>query len=102
VIIDDEDKAIILLCSLPPSYESTVMTLTFGKESIKIEEITAALLAQEKRRKNNAVEEPQAIGLLVKGENAKMEVKSKKKKVRCFDYKEWGHVRKECPTNLKG
>jgi hypothetical protein len=49
VIIDDEDKAIILLCSLPPSYESTVMTLTFGKESIKIEEITAALLAQEKR-----------------------------------------------------
>jgi hypothetical protein len=54
--------------------------------------------------KNNAVEEPQAIGLHVKGENAKkkVEVKSKKKKVRCFDCKEWGHVRKECLENLKG
>jgi hypothetical protein len=47
VIIDDEDKAIILICSLPPSYESTVTTLTFSKEYIKIEEITATLLAQD-------------------------------------------------------
>ena len=45
VTIDDEDKAIILLCSLPPSYEHVVTTLTYGKETIKIEDITAALLA---------------------------------------------------------
>jgi hypothetical protein len=104
VKIDDEDKAIILLCSLPPSYEQRIMTLTFGKGSIKIEDITIVLLAQEQRRKNNAVEEPQAIGLLVKGESVKkkVEVKSKKEKVQCFERKEWGHMRKECPTNLKG
>jgi hypothetical protein len=45
VKIDDENKAIILLCSLPSSYEPTIMM--FGKGSIKIEDITAALLAQE-------------------------------------------------------
>ncbi|KAE8695213.1 Oxygen-dependent coproporphyrinogen-III oxidase [Hibiscus syriacus] len=43
VKIEDEDKAMILLCSLPPSYEYMLTTLTYGKETIKVEEITAAL-----------------------------------------------------------
>ena len=47
VTVDDEDKAIIILCSLPPSYEHVVTTLTYGKETIKIEDITAALIAPE-------------------------------------------------------
>lgn len=100
VTIDDEDKVIILLCSLPPSYEHVVTTLTYGKESIKTEDITAALLARELRRKNNAVEAPQAEGLLVSGEpsRGKVEAKSKrKKKVQCFKCGDWGHVKKECP-----
>jgi hypothetical protein len=46
VAVDDEDKAIILLHSLPSSYEHVVTTLTFGKESIKVGDITAALLAR--------------------------------------------------------
>jgi hypothetical protein len=71
VKIDDENKAIILLCSLPSSYEPTVTIMMFGKGFIKIEDITAALLAQEQRRKNNSVKEPQDISLLVKGESAK-------------------------------
>ena len=86
VTIGDEDKAIILLCSLPSSYEHVITTLTYGKESIKTE-IAAALLARELRRKNNAVEAPQAEGLLVSGEPSRgnVEAKSKrKKKVQCF------------------
>ena len=43
--IDDEDKTIILLCSLPPYYEHVVTTLSYSKETINIEDITAALLA---------------------------------------------------------
>ncbi|KAL0459207.1 UNVERIFIED_CONTAM: Retrovirus-related Pol polyprotein from transposon TNT 1-94 [Sesamum latifolium] len=45
VSIEDEDRAMILLCSLPFSYEHLVTTLTYGKETIKVDEITAALLA---------------------------------------------------------
>ena len=100
VTIGDEDKAIILLCSLPSSYEHVITTLTYGKESIKTKNITAALLAREQRRKNNAVEAPQAEGLLVRGEASRgnVEAKSKrKKKVQCFKCGEWGHV-KECPV----
>ncbi|KAK4431088.1 Retrovirus-related Pol polyprotein from transposon TNT 1-94 [Sesamum alatum] len=41
VSIEDEDRAMILLCSLPFSYEHLVTTLTYGKETIKVDEITA-------------------------------------------------------------
>jgi len=77
-----------------------VTTLTNGKESIKTKNITAALLAREQRRKNNAVEAPQAEGLLVSGEpsRGKVEAKSKrKKKVQYFKCGDWGHVKKEWP-----
>ena len=50
VKIEDEDRAIILLCSLPSSYENIVTTLTYGKETIKVEEITEALLAHDQRK----------------------------------------------------
>ncbi|KAE8715745.1 hypothetical protein F3Y22_tig00110160pilonHSYRG00324 [Hibiscus syriacus] len=66
VKIEDEDKAMILLCSLPPSYEHMVTTLTYGKETIKVENITAALLAHN-QRKQNAGESSQADSLYVKG-----------------------------------
>ena len=48
--IDDEDKAIILLCSLPGSYEHLVTTLTYGKEDINVDEIVTALLGHEQKR----------------------------------------------------
>ncbi|KAL0285042.1 UNVERIFIED_CONTAM: Retrovirus-related Pol polyprotein from transposon TNT 1-94, partial [Sesamum angustifolium] len=52
VNIEDEDKAMILLCSLPFSYEHLVTTLTYGKETIKVDEITAALLAHNQQKQN--------------------------------------------------
>ena len=45
--MDDEDMAIILLFSLPGSYEHLVTTLTYGKEDVKVDEIVTALLGHE-------------------------------------------------------
>ncbi|KAE8784432.1 Retrovirus-related Pol polyprotein from transposon TNT 1-94 [Hordeum vulgare] len=50
--IDDEDRVILLLCSLPSSYDHLITTLSHGKETVKNEDITAALLSYHMRKKN--------------------------------------------------
>lgn len=68
VKVNDEDKAIVLLCSLPESYEHLSTTLTYGKEIIKVEDITAALLAHDLKKKNrkaDAVGNSHGEGLVV-------------------------------------
>ncbi|CAA0830831.1 Probable prolyl 4-hydroxylase 11 [Striga hermonthica] len=67
VKIEDEDKAMILLCSLPPSYEHMVTILTYGKETIKTEEVTSALLAHNQRKQNSGESSSQSDNLYVKG-----------------------------------
>jgi hypothetical protein len=41
VKIDDEDMSIVLLCSLPDSYDHLVTTLTFGKEKVQVDDVVA-------------------------------------------------------------
>ncbi|CAA0833610.1 Probable prolyl 4-hydroxylase 11 [Striga hermonthica] len=67
VKIEDEDKAMILLCSLPPSYEHMVTTLSYGKETIKTEEITSALLAHNQQKQKSGESSSQSDSLYVKG-----------------------------------
>ncbi|KAE8729042.1 hypothetical protein F3Y22_tig00004004pilonHSYRG00037 [Hibiscus syriacus] len=112
---DDHDlAAMILLCSLPSSYEHMVTTLTYGKETINVEEITAALLAHN-QRKQNAGESSQADSLYVKGNrdrgrkpekagSGKRNSRSKsrdKKTIHCYKCKEAGHMKRDCPKLKK-
>ena len=45
----DEDKALILLSSLPESYDYIVTTMLYGKETLILEEVTSTLLFNEIR-----------------------------------------------------
>ncbi|GMJ01306.1 hypothetical protein HRI_003799800 [Hibiscus trionum] len=113
VKIEDEDKTMILLCSLPSSYEHMVTTLTYKKETIKVEEITAALLAHNQRRQNTG-ESSHVDGLYVKGNHdrgRKLENESSerwnsrsksrgKKTFRCYKCKESGHMREWFSTYM--
>ena len=47
VKVEDEDRAILMLASLPKSYKGLVVTLTYGKTSITASEVTTALLCYE-------------------------------------------------------
>jgi len=90
VKVDDEDRAIILLCSLPRSYEHLVTTLTYGKEDVKVDDIVAALLAHDQRRKNNATEGSSGEALQVRYDHSLDDKKGKKKKKKepqCYECK---------------
>ena len=52
VMIEDEGKTCIMLCSLPSSYEYLVTTLTYEKDSIDLEAIQIALMSHSQQRQN--------------------------------------------------
>jgi hypothetical protein len=112
----DEDKALILLNSLPTSstYENLVTTLTWGKETLKLEDVTGALLAFHQRKKN-IDENSQGEGLVVKGNHEhgrsnnkgdskgkNSQSKSRKRKdIICYKCEKKGHIKRDCPDQKK-
>ena len=60
VKIDEEDKALILLSSLPQSYDHIITTILYGNETLILEEVTPTLLFNEIRKRPN--QEKQEVG----------------------------------------
>jgi len=56
VKIDEEDKALILLSSLPESYDHIVTTMLYVKETLILKEIISTLLSNEIRKRPNQEE----------------------------------------------
>ena len=51
VKIDEEDRALLLLCSLSGSYDGLIITLVYGKKILNYEEIVGVLRSNEQRKK---------------------------------------------------
>ena len=51
VKIDEEDRALLLLCSLPDSYDGLITTLVYEKETLNYEEVVGVLRPNEQREK---------------------------------------------------
>ena len=62
--IKEEDKSLMLLCSLPESFDPLVMTLLYGKKTLVYEEIVSVLRSNEKRGRLIGERVPQE-GLMV-------------------------------------
>ena len=105
---EDEDKALVLLYSLPRSYETLVDILQHGRDTISLEDVVSALKAKEQKWKSD-VGEQTGYGLFVRGRPSKKEKKEKarsksrggRKTIRCFVCHEEGHIKKDCPKRKK-
>nr|GEV66438.1 retrovirus-related Pol polyprotein from transposon TNT 1-94 [Tanacetum cinerariifolium] len=65
VNIDDEDQPLMLLMSLPSSYDNIVETLLYGKESLTLEDVLSSLNSRELKTRTNARDD--GDGLYVRG-----------------------------------
>ena len=98
----DEDKAMMLLTSLPAFYEHLVTTLLYDKETLELEEVSGALLDHNQRKHKNSAESS-GEGLVVKGyqdhgrkkdkddKSVRGRSKSKTKTVKCYKCQKKGH-----------
>ena len=104
---EDEDKALILLASLPTHFDHLVTTLMYWKQSIVLDKVTTALLSHAKMKLDD--NGSQANGLIVTSESSywcRNESKSNgnrsqsrshtKKDVECFYCHKKGHNKNQC------
>lgn len=110
VNMEEEDQAIILLSSLPKTYEHFVDTMLYGKQTMTLSEVNAALNLKELQKKSDAKGESNAEGLTVRGRTEKRDSKKNRFKSRsksrnqkdnsgskkCFKCHKEGHIKRLC------
>ncbi|KAM1552053.1 hypothetical protein FF1_044132 [Malus domestica] len=111
--IKDEDNALILLNSLPDSYEHFVTTIMHGKETVKFEDVSNALMNYEMRHRDKN-HDSTSEALFVRGKSSERRFSSSRKKSQsrprgnskgrkplemdqCAFCRNKGHWKKDCP-----
>ncbi|GJY59855.1 retrovirus-related pol polyprotein from transposon TNT 1-94 [Tanacetum coccineum] len=107
--IDDEDQALMLLTSLPSSYDNFVETLLYGRESLTLEDVLSSLNSRELKKRTDAKDD--GDGLYLKGRSDHRGnqgrgslSKSKGKgtyKLKCYICYSEDHLKKDCPKRNK-
>nr|GEU53542.1 zinc finger, CCHC-type [Tanacetum cinerariifolium] len=106
--IEDEDQAVMLLTSLPSSYENFVETLLYGRESLTMEDVLAILNSRELKKKLKVQKEEAGDGLYVRGNSdhsgkahfggsSRFKSRGRISKLKCFICHSDGHLKRDCP-----
>jgi len=66
VKIEEKDKALLLLASLPSSFDNIVTTLFFGKHTLRLDEVVATLLMNGTPRGNNGFSGDDQVAMVTK------------------------------------
>nr|GEX35398.1 hypothetical protein [Tanacetum cinerariifolium]GEX38142.1 hypothetical protein [Tanacetum cinerariifolium] len=89
VDIDNADQALMLLTSLPPSYDNFVETLLYGREPLNLEDVLSSLNSRELKKRTGAKDD--GDGLYVRGRSDHRDcLKRNKKKSTGFVKKNVG------------
>ncbi|GJR94672.1 zinc finger, CCHC-type containing protein [Tanacetum coccineum] len=106
--IEDEDQALMLLTSLPSSYENFVETLLYGRESLTMEDVLATLNSRELKKRTEGTKEETGDGLYVRGRSdhsgkahsggsSRFKSRGGTGKLKCFICHSEGHLKRDCP-----
>ncbi|KAH9793260.1 hypothetical protein KPL71_004466 [Citrus sinensis] len=101
--LDGEGKVLLLVSFLPQSYSNLVDALMYGRSTLSLDEVKAALNTRGLQEKSGNM--MHAEGLSVKGKFNNNDGKKKKQKkdksksqnLKCFHCHKEGHFKKDCP-----
>ncbi|GJX88874.1 retrovirus-related pol polyprotein from transposon TNT 1-94 [Tanacetum coccineum] len=116
VKFEDEDLALLLLTSLPASYEHFVDTLLYGREALTLEDVMVTLNSKEIKERSKAKGDDgeglyvrgrtdrfnRKFFLLVKGarqSRGKSRSKSRGERLKCYICQSGDHLKRNCPKN---
>ncbi|GJZ42073.1 zinc finger, CCHC-type containing protein [Tanacetum coccineum] len=105
--ISDEDQALLLLTSLPSSYDNFVDTLLYGRDTLKLEDVLATLNSRE-LQKMTEVKGDGGEGLYVRGRSGQRDMEhdtystwsksqGKSSRLRCYICQSEEHLKRDCP-----
>jgi len=77
VKLEEEDKALLLLCSLPLSYDHSATIIMYEKKTLELEDVRQMLQNNELMKKTDSTEE--ASKLVVKEQGGDHRVKDSRK-----------------------
>nr|GFA98238.1 retrovirus-related Pol polyprotein from transposon TNT 1-94 [Tanacetum cinerariifolium] len=107
VKFEDEDLALLLLTSLPASYEHFVDTLLYGREALTLEDVMATLNSKEIKERSKAKGDD-GEGLYMRGRTdcrdsrqsrGKSRSKSRGGRLKCYICQSDDHLKRNCPKN---
>ncbi|KAH9679839.1 hypothetical protein KPL71_026297 [Citrus sinensis] len=108
VMLEDEDRALILLSSLPDSYEHFVDTLLYGRQTLTLKDVKNALESKDLKKRADGKDQITRDGLVAKVKIEKKIYKDKKNKIqkektdkmkkkrKCYFCQKEGHYIKDC------
>ncbi|KAH9769620.1 hypothetical protein KPL71_012083 [Citrus sinensis] len=108
ILLEDEDRALILLSSLPDSFEHFVDTLLYGRPTLTLKDDKNALESKDLKKRADGKDQTTGDGLVAKAKTEKKMYKDKKnknqkektdkmkKKRKCYFCQKEGHYIKDC------
>ncbi|GJW68950.1 retrovirus-related pol polyprotein from transposon TNT 1-94, partial [Tanacetum coccineum] len=105
--IEDEDQALMLLTSLPSSYENFMGTLLYGRESLTMEDVLVTPNSKELKKRTEDTKEETGDGLYVRGMSdylgkshsgvsSRFKSRGGTSKLKCFICHSEGHLNRYC------